>query len=72
MPKKNRQQYSEISDKKGISNDSKSKNPLKLGNSEFLYKQNGGTKKSQGIFFDDDINFNDTNYYNSKRLRGIK
>ena len=50
MPKKNnRQQYNDISDKKGISNDSKSKNQLKLGNSEFIYKQNGGAKKSQGI-----------------------
>ena len=65
--KKNRQQYSDLSDKKGISNDSKSKNPLKIGNSEFIYKQNGNTKKSQGIFFDDDIKDEDvtssTNYW---------
>ena len=52
MPKKNRQQYADLSDKKGISNDSKSKNPLKIGNSEFIYNKNSGSKKNQGIFFD--------------------
>ena len=55
MPKKNnRQQYSDLNEKK-VSNDSKSKNPLKIGNSEFIYKQNKESKKNQGIFFDDDI-----------------
>ena len=68
MPKKNRQQYADISDKKGISNDSKSKNQLKIGNSEFIYSKKGAaTKKNQGIFFEDDIKDDDitssTNYW---------
>jgi len=71
MPKKNnRQQYNDISDKKGISNDSKSKNQLKLGNSEFIYKQNGGAKKSQGIFFDDDIKDEDVTSSQNYWYRG--
>ena len=70
MPKKNnRQQYADL-DKKGISNDSKSKNPLKVGNSEFIYKQHGGSKKNAGIFFDDDIKDEDVTSAQNYWYRG--
>jgi hypothetical protein len=53
MPKKKiRQQYGD--DKKVASNDSKSKNQLKLGSSEFIYKQKNSGKNHQGIFFEED------------------
>ncbi len=68
MPKKNRKsdQYVDVSSKNGISiisNDSKSKNPINLGNKDFLYKEKG----KKGIYFDDEIKEDDvtssTNYW---------
>ena len=53
MPKKIRPQYAE--DKKVASNDSKSKNQLKIGNSEFIYKSKNLEKDKAGIFFEDEL-----------------
>jgi hypothetical protein len=73
MPKKiSHKQYVNINDKKGVStNDSKSKNQLKLGSSEFIYsKEQDGNKKNQGIFFEDDIKDEDVTSSQNYWYRG--
>ena len=52
MAKKITQLDLELSDKRGL--DSKSKQPLKLGSSEFIYKNKKDEKANDNLFIDDD------------------